>query len=90
MGLELWMYLFSRIRNLFFEIPIQQLYINNYCSYKLVCSLSQTFWFEIRACGENPQAVDSVGISVVKMRYIGVIMSGILAGLGGGLLINTW
>ncbi|NLZ49958.1 MAG: ABC transporter permease [Clostridiales bacterium] len=47
------------------------------------------FGLRLRACGENPQAVDSVGISVVKMRYIGVIISGILSGLGGGLLLNT-
>lgn len=47
------------------------------------------FGLRLRACGENPQAVDSVGISVIKMRYIGVMISGALAGLGGGLLLNT-
>lgn len=37
----------------------------------------------LRSCGEHPQAADSVGINVSKMRYVGVIISGILAGMGG-------
>ncbi len=41
------------------------------------------FGLRLRSCGENPQASDAAGINVKKMRYIGVIISGALAGLGG-------
>lgn len=37
----------------------------------------------LRSCGENPHAADSLGINVYKMRYLGVALSGFLAGVGG-------
>lgn len=47
------------------------------------------FGLRLRATGEHPHAVDSMGISVYKMRYIGVFLSGCLAGLGGSIMVLT-
>ncbi|MDY3014004.1 MAG: ABC transporter permease [Evtepia sp.] len=41
------------------------------------------FGLRMRSCGENPQAADSLGINVYKMRYAGTTISGALAGMGG-------
>lgn len=41
------------------------------------------FGLRLMACGEHPQAAGAVGISVYRMRYAGVLLSGFLSGIGG-------
>jgi ABC-type uncharacterized transport system permease subunit len=45
------------------------------------------FGLRLRACGENPAAADSLGVAVYRMKYIAVIISGALAGMGGVFLV---
>ena len=46
------------------------------------------FGLRLSSCGENPSSADSLGINVNKTRYIGIIISGALAGFGGLFLIT--
>ncbi|ENY99838.1 ABC transporter permease [Clostridium thermobutyricum] len=49
-----------------------------------------SFGMRLRACGEHPQAAQAAGVSVFKMRYIGVMISGALSSLGGAIIIVTY
>lgn len=77
-----------------YEIFFNKAYISTYFCIILYVLLS--IWLyksktgtHLRACGEHPQAADSVGINVYKMRYLGTTISGFLAGVGGYAYIAT-
>ena len=63
--------------NVFFFVGIVILFLSFFVLYKTRLGL------RLRSCGEHPQAADSVGINVYKMRYTGVLISGALGGIGG-------
>jgi simple sugar transport system permease protein len=45
-----------------------------------------SFGLRLRSCGENPQAAETLGVNVIRYKYIAVLVSGALAGIGGGFL----
>jgi general nucleoside transport system permease protein len=44
------------------------------------------FGLRLRSVGENPEAADAAGVSVARIRYSGVLLAGVLAGMGGAYL----
>lgn len=80
--------------NPLYEIFFNKAYISTYICFVLFIVLS--IWLykskigtHLRACGEHPQAADSVGINVYAMRFLGTTISGFLAGVGGYAYIAT-
>lgn len=69
--------------NLFIPIALIALIIAYVMLYKT------KFGLRLMACGEHPQAADSVGINVFAMRAAGVLISGMLAGIGGIVYITA-
>ena len=76
------------------RIFFDKAYISTYISIALFIIFSIYMYktrtgLRLRACGEHPQAANSVGINVTKMRYLGTTISGALAGFGGYVYIAT-
>jgi len=72
----------------FIDVFINKVYLSTYICLAVFVLVSVFLYktrlgLRLRACGENPQAADSLGINVYKMRYLGVMLSGALAGMGG-------
>ena len=78
----------------FFESFVNKVYPATYITALVFVLMSvllykTRFGLHLRSCGENPQAADSLGINVKKMRYAGTTISGALAGMGGFVYAMT-
>ncbi len=85
----------------FSELPVigKLFFTQVYATTWLIMVILLVSWFilyktplglRLRSCGEHPQAADSAGINVYRMRYLGVIISGAFAGLGGAVILVTY
>ncbi|ALX47595.1 ABC transporter permease [Lentibacillus amyloliquefaciens] len=76
------------------EIFFQGIYLSSYLAIVLAfvawyVLYKTPFGLRLRSVGEHPMAADTNGVSVYKMRYIAVILSGALGGLGGSVFALT-
>ncbi|WP_034452108.1 ABC transporter permease [Butyrivibrio sp. AE2032] len=77
-------------------VPLGSFQFNWFMLVALICLIlayvilyKTRFGLRLMACGEHPQAADSVGINVYTMRWAGVLISGMLAGIGGIVYITA-
>lgn len=83
------------------DLPIlgKLFFTQTYATTWLVLGILLVSWFvlyktafglRLRACGEHPQAADSAGVNVYRLRYLAVMISGAFAGLGGAIILVTY
>jgi simple sugar transport system permease protein len=77
------------------DIPVLGAFFNATVPVYLMLLAVPTAWFVlnhtsfgwwVRAAGENPRALDTVGVNVSRVRYVAVVLSGVLSGIGGSAL----
>ncbi len=79
------------IGDLFFKGAYLSTYIGIVIFVVATVFMYKTKWgLRLRACGENPHAADSLGINIYKTRYLGVLVSGALAGMGGVIFVMSF
>lgn len=78
------------IGQIFFKATSVMAYVGIALAFVVWIILFKTkFGLRLRAVGEHPQAADTLGINVYKMRYAGVILSGFFGGMGGAVLAQS-
>ena len=82
------------------DIPVigELFFMNTYWTSYLAIIVAVIAWFvmyktpfglRLRSVGEHPMAADTMGINVIKMRYIGVLLSGAFGGVGGAVFAQS-
>ena len=84
----------ANLSNLYFSFDVGPLSLNWFVIVAIIAVVvswfvlyKTRFGMRLMACGEHPQAAASVGINVYKMRWSGVLLSGLLGGIGGAAYI---
>jgi general nucleoside transport system permease protein len=77
------------------ELFFARAYLSTYLGVVIFIVLSVVLYktrlgLRIRSCGENPHAADSLGVNIYRIRYIGVLISGALAGMGGVIFVLSF
>ena len=74
------------LRGFMFQMSWFTLLVYLFVPFSIFLLWRTKFGLRLRSCGEHPAAADSLGVNVYKYKYYGVVISGALAGVGGGFL----